>query len=43
LLRQRSLLRERRILILVTANVPLVIIVYFFLISPYGRRITVNL
>ena len=43
LLCQRSLLRERRILILVTANVPLVVIVYFFVISPYGGRITVDL
>jgi hypothetical protein len=43
LLCQRSLLRKGRILILVPANIPLVIIVYFLIVSPDRGRITVNL
>jgi hypothetical protein len=42
LLCQRSVLRKGRVLILVAANIPLVIIVYFLIISPDRGRITVK-
>jgi hypothetical protein len=43
LLCQGGILRQGRILILVTTNIPLVIVVYLFIVSPYCWGITVNL
>jgi hypothetical protein len=43
LLCQRSILRQGRILVLVATNIPLVIIIYFFIVSPYRWGIAVNL
>jgi len=43
LLCQRDILSKRWVLILVSTNVPFVIIVYLLVVSPYGGRVTVNL
>jgi hypothetical protein len=42
LLCQRIILRNRRILVFIAADIPLVIIVYFFIVTPYSGRIAVN-